>query len=49
MGAAVVDNDLYILGGYAGQRTYLSDAWCLRLVDEAPECQPNYGGSERSV
>lgn len=46
-GVAAVDNDLYILGGYAGHRTYLSDAWSLRLVDEAPECQPDYGGSER--
>lgn len=41
-----MDNDLYLLAGYS-RGGYLSDAWCLRLLDEAPECQPDYGGSER--
>ena len=47
----VVDNDLYVLAGYAGSGSsggYLSDAWCLRLEDEAAEQPPiDFSGSER--
>jgi hypothetical protein len=42
----VVENDLYLFAGYA-RSGYLSDAWCLRLVDETPACQADHGGSER--
>lgn len=50
MGTAVVDNDLYVMAGYTGNGAdgYLSDAWSLRLLDEAAACQPaDFGGSER--
>lgn len=49
-GAAVLHNDLYIIAGYAGASGggYLSDAWSLRLLDEAAECQvADFGSSER--
>ena len=42
----MVDNGFYLFAGYA-RSGYLSDAWCLRLVDEMPACQPDQGGSER--
>ncbi len=47
---AIVDNDLYVMAGYTGNGAdgYLSDAWSLRLLDEAAACQPaDFGGSER--